>query len=229
MRMLVTRPADRDDPYMALVRELGGEPVSYPLYKIEPLKTDVDLAGIMALVFTSAHGAVSFAAQSSQRDLPVYAVGPQTADAARTAGFADTAYANGTAADLVRLIPDGIGPVLYGRGAEISYPVADTLAARGISVKEVILYKTVPIEPLPPVPPADIVLFFSARTAQAFADMIVKQRVSDNLRQTKALCIGAGMVEFLRDLPWASVRVAEQPDRAGMTALIDDEMIGHKV
>lgn len=228
MRVLITRPDDPHDPYIARVRALGAEPLSYPLYHIEPLAADIDLTGIRALVFTSAHGAASFAAQSARRDLPVYAVGPQTAQAARDAGFTIVRHANGTAADMMGLIPDDVGAVLYGRGAEIAYPVADTLARRHIPVREAILYKTAPIEPLRPVPPCDGVLFFSARTVQAFVDCVIKQGLSHNFAATKALCLGEGMVEFLSPLPWAAIEVARQPDRAGMLALMEKNIIGHK-
>ncbi len=55
------------------------------------------LDGAQAILATSANGVRALARRSRARDLPVFAVGPQTAEAAREAGFANVKSADGDA------------------------------------------------------------------------------------------------------------------------------------
>lgn len=225
MRVLITRPGSEARPYMEFVRTHGGEPVAYPLYRYESVAGAVpDLSKIEALVFTSARGIGEFCARCDERALPVYVVGPQSAAAAREAGFETIHSAPEGAADLVSVITHR--QLFYGRGAEIAFPLADALRARGCAVREAVLYKTVPEQTILPLPGIDLAAFFSARACALFADMVKNQGLGAALSETKALCLGPGMVEFLSFLPWKAVCVAPRPDRAGMMSLIEEQITG---
>ena len=75
---------------------------------------------------------------------PVLAVGSQTAQAARDAGFLDVMSADGDAADLISLIRSrwnkGRARLLYLAGNDRSRDLAADLAADGIQVETVIVY-----------------------------------------------------------------------------------------
>ena len=89
MRVLITRPREDATPLAAELAALGHETLIEPLLTIVPRRdAEIDLQDVQALVFTSANGARVFAGLSPRRDLPVYAVGGSTAQAAGGAGTA---------------------------------------------------------------------------------------------------------------------------------------------
>lgn len=227
MRVLITRGEADARPYADICTALGATPVHCPLYTIDYLHPPLpDMAACDALIFTSAHGIRAFAALTDRRDRSVYVVGPQSETVARAAGFTDVLSAGGSAEDLARLIPPG--RYFYGRGADIAHPLRERLAEKGGEVMESVLYRIEPVSCLPKFTPVDVALFFSTRAAQIFAQLVEKQELKENLARTKALCLGAGMLEFLKPLPWRALAVAPQPDRTGMTALIQTELAGNK-
>ena len=88
-RVLVLRPEPGASETVERAREHGLEAISIPLFAIEPLAWETPRADAFdALLLTSAnavrHGGHGL---NALRGLPVYAVGPATADAARGAGF----------------------------------------------------------------------------------------------------------------------------------------------
>src|SRR5438552_1958740 len=96
MLALVTRPVEDTGPLAASLAARGVVAVSEPLLAIRRIAGAApDLEGIQALLFTSANGARAFAATVARRDLPVFAVGEATAEAARLLGFANVASAGG--------------------------------------------------------------------------------------------------------------------------------------
>lgn len=224
MRVIVTRNEELAQPYIDAVTALGGEAVPQPLYHYRDLDAVLpDLSSYRALTFTSAQGVRRFAAVSPLRDMPVYAVGPQTGDEARRQGFTTIYHAAGTGGDLARLLKPEDAPYLYGRAREISFPLAEAARERGMQADEVILYETVPVGDFSWGIGADMVLFFSARAARIFAELAENKGFSGALGRTKALCLGAGMVEFLSPLRWREICVCASPDRAGMIELLKKE------
>src|SRR5688500_2460057 len=88
-RLVILRPDPGASASAERARAMGLEPVTMPLFQVEPLDWEVPDAGSFdALLLTSAN-AVRHGGQAlrSLRQLPVYAVGEATAAAAREAGF----------------------------------------------------------------------------------------------------------------------------------------------
>ena len=83
----ITRARPGAETTAARVAALGFEAVVDPLLAVETLAFAVDLSDVRALAFTSANGVEAFARGSSERGLPVFAVGRATARAAEAAGF----------------------------------------------------------------------------------------------------------------------------------------------
>jgi uroporphyrinogen-III synthase len=125
MRVLVTRPEADAAALVAALEARGHEALAQPLLTIEPAVPEppLDLAGVQALLFTSANGVRAFADVSQERGLPVFAVGDASAEAARAARFAKVESASGDVEDLARLVKDrldpGAGPLLHGAGGSL--------------------------------------------------------------------------------------------------------------
>ena len=106
MRVLVTRPLDDARATEARLKSRGHEAVVVPLLQVKFHDgPEIDLSGVQAILATSANGVRAFAQRSARRDLPVFAVGPQTARSAKLAGFSDVKSADGDAADLAKVVP----------------------------------------------------------------------------------------------------------------------------
>ncbi len=103
MRVLVTRPRDAADATAEKLRALGHAAIAAPLMEIRFRDGDaLRLDGVQAILATSANGARAVARRTAQRDVPLFAVGRQTAEAARVAGFTTVRSADGDGADLVQ-------------------------------------------------------------------------------------------------------------------------------
>ena len=96
MRVLVTRPLEDARETEAALKVRGHDAVVAPLLFVNFHDgPEMDLAGIQAILATSANGVRALARRTARRDLPLLAVGPQTAEAARESGFEDVKSADG--------------------------------------------------------------------------------------------------------------------------------------
>lgn len=149
-RIWITRAAPGAESTAKRVRDLGFEAIVAPVLKLRDLPGRIDLAGVGALAFTSANAVRAFAARSSRRDLPVFAVGGATAGAAELAGFAEVVSADGDVAALARLIAGRVSApgsvVLHPGAAEPAGDMTCVLEDAGIEVRAVTLYETVAAE-----------------------------------------------------------------------------------
>ena len=94
--MVITRPFEDAAPLASELADIGIETIVAPLMVIEVIPgPEIDLAGVQGVLFTSANGARAFAARSSDRDIPVYAVGDATARASKDLKFKNVTTASG--------------------------------------------------------------------------------------------------------------------------------------
>ena len=100
--VLITRAQPGAARTASKLHALGYEPVLSPVLETEWLAQEdgLDIAGIDALIFTSAKGVRGFANLSDVRDIPAWCVGEATAEAACEAGLAAVKHADGNAGDL---------------------------------------------------------------------------------------------------------------------------------
>ena len=224
MRVLVTRPSDDANETAVLLKSRGHEPVVAPLLEVRyhdghPLHLD----GIQGLLATSANGVRAFARRTSRRDFPVFAVGSQTAQAARDAGFDDVRNADGNADTLAQAVQATArpqdGPMLHASGAEAEGRLAAVLTAAGFTVRTEILYDVPAIADLPPAardtfPTLDAVLIFSARSAQAFVDCIIRAGLAPS--NLIAVAISPAAAKPLGALAFREIRVAAHPNQASV-------------
>jgi uroporphyrinogen-III synthase len=230
MRILVTRPLEDGAEIARRLAELGHEALLAPLLTVAihdgaPLQ----LAGVQAVLATSANGVRALAARTPLRDMPVFAVGPQTAEAATQAGFVRVRNADGDAAVLADAVPGWADPtagtLLHAVGEEGSGWLAETLIARGFQVRREPLYRVEAMAQLPPAAAAALrqgavqaAMFFSPRSARVFAACMTAAGLStENLI---ALCISAATAGALSGLPFADTRIAAAPNQAALLACL---------
>ncbi|MEL7347962.1 MAG: uroporphyrinogen-III synthase [Pseudomonadota bacterium] len=149
--VLVTRPAPEAAQTVEALAARGITALAAPLTRIDyrrdvpppPAETD-------ALVFTSANAVEAAAAQGwPRRALPVYAVGPRTAAAARALGYDPVIEGPGDATALLPLLlATPPRRFCHPRGHHVAQDLAAPLAAAGKSLFPLTVYDAV-AAPLP--------------------------------------------------------------------------------
>jgi uroporphyrinogen-III synthase len=220
MRVLITRPIEDANATAAILRERGYEPVIKPLLEIYYREdADISLEGVQAILATSANGIRAIARKTVRRDVVVFAVGAQTAEAARAAGFPNVRSADGDARDLARLIIGTAdlkrGELVHVAASETRGDLASTLRRAGFSVRAVTLYDAVAAKELAvDLSSIDAVLFYSPRSAAIFANL------AGDCSRILACCISAAAAEALKPLRFREIRVASWPDQESLLALL---------
>src|SRR5438067_1442456 len=104
LRALVTRPRAEAAGLADALASRGIEAILEPMLDIHYRDAPApDLAGVQAILCTSANGVHALARLSAQRDCPLLAVGESTAGRARAEGFLQVESAGGNVAELARL------------------------------------------------------------------------------------------------------------------------------
>lgn len=224
-RVLITRPEADCGAIAAAVQKKGYDVLCQPFLHVHYDEFSCpDLSQYDSLIFTSANGVRGFCAGSNQRDIDVLAVGDQTAMEAEKAGFKTVISAQGKVDDLAAYAQPEKS-YLYVRGEYVSQNLK--VLCPNVRIDEIIAYHTEKIKKIEsealfePSNTFSHVLFFSKRTAEAFAEYIRAQGQENSVVRARALCLGDGMVECLSTLPWSAVEVAEIPNREGILALLD--------
>jgi uroporphyrinogen-III synthase len=231
MRLLVTRPEPDNERTAAELRARGHEVMVAPMLRVEPvIDADLGAGPWAAVLITSANGARAIAAHKRRGELtalPVLAVGQASATAARAAGFSDVTSADGDGGDLARLaavrVSGAAVPLLYLAGEERARDLGAELAASGLKVATVAVYRTVKVAALPDDVRAALaagvvegVLHFSRRSVESYLDCA---RDGPAL-QPIHYCLSARAAEPLQAAGASRIRVAAKPDEAGMLALV---------
>jgi len=238
--VLVTRPEPGAGAFARLLEQRGFTPVLCPLTEINYRDAPVDLAGVGALAVTSANGVRALAARMERRDIPAFAVGEATAQAARAAGFETVHAAAGDvdalAATIEKAHGAGVinGAVLHICGAHQAGDLAGLLMRAGIEARRSVHYKAVAAASLPPpivemlhTEPPEWAAFFSPRAAAAFTALVNAADLSGALSLMNAACLSAAVANRLNGARWGSVRVAAAPAMAAIADLIGQPNSGN--
>jgi len=226
MRVLVTRPNDDAARTAEALQSMGHQAIAVPLLEARMREgAEISLAGVQAILATSANGVRALARRSPRRDVPLFAVGPQTAETAREAGFTSVRDADGDAARLADAVAGWTsargGALLHIKGSDAPGTLAGLLAAKGFTVRSEILYDIVPLEAREALEAAlarniDAALFFSPRSAAAFR----KSAAGLELSHVAALCISDATAAALAPLGFREFRIAAKPNQDALLALL---------
>lgn len=226
MKILVTRPLADGQEIAARLAEQGHQALLAPL--LEPRFFDGPepaLDDVQAILATSANGVRALGSRTGRRDVPVFAVGPQTAAEAVNAGFTDVRSADGDAVALAEAAGHWAQPgavLLHVCGTDAPGTLADTLGRRGFAVRRAALYGMAAATELPPQTRAALVehelgavMFFSPKSARLFLELARGLPISG----LTALCISPATAQMLPAGAFAAVRIADRPNQAAMLAL----------
>lgn len=236
MVVLVTRPEPDNATTAATLRAQGFEVLSAPMLRFDPVAMPVDAdARYGAVIVTSANALRATGDQpaiGALHDLPLYAVGDRTAEAARAAGFRNVIAAGGDAGALRELVADDgnikRGAVLlYLAGADLSRDIAGELGARGFTVVTQTTYRMTPVTALPAEVRAafaagdiDMVLHYSRRSARAFFAAARAAGVEISALALPHACLSDQVAAIARDAGATHVRVARTPDETALLAVL---------
>jgi uroporphyrinogen-III synthase len=233
LRALVTRPRAEAAGLADALANRGIEAILEPMLDIRYRDGPVpDLAGVQAVLCTSANGVRALARLSPERNRRLFAVGESTAGRARTEGFVQVASAGGNADDLARLVRDRLrpedGPVLHVAGTEVAGDLAGDLRMHGFDVERAVLYEARPAAVLSVAAVralssgiVDFALFFSPRTAAIFAGLAQRAGIAVALHGVTAVSLSAAAEAALAGLAFRDRYVADAPDQPGLLAALD--------
>jgi uroporphyrinogen-III synthase len=238
MKALVTRLTENAAPLATALRARGIEPLLAPLLQIEPepdgaARLRGALAGVQAVLFTSANGARAFAQASDRFELPAYCVGDASAAAARIAGFRVVASAAGDVADLGLLVASRLAPnngaLLYAAGRDTAGGLDAALEAKGYNLRHVVLYHAVAAERLAPEVAAalrrgevGLALFFSPRSAETFVRLARQARLTEQCKDMVAVALSRNVAAALSSMQWRAVATARTPNLPSLLAVLDE-------
>lgn len=210
---------------------LGHEALIGPVIEVEALPFVFPQENYDALVFTSANGVRALPPQieASWLALPVFAVGRNTAEAAREYGFRNVESADGDVNALAALLANRLAKpsrVLHLAGEDRAGDLPGMLAAHAIRLDVLPVYKArartaLEAETIAAFTQGKIgaVLHYSPRSAEAFVNLADAAGIREAMLQAQHLCISEAAAAPLRELD-AKIAVASAPDEASLLALL---------
>lgn len=238
MRLIVTRPeADAWRTARALIR-LGHEAILSPMLDIvNDAKAVIPERDYQAILLTSSNAVRALAGRTARpfaAETPLLAVGDQTALEAKRAGFSGARSAGGALDDLVALAERDLSPadgaLLYATGKDRSGDLAARLETLGFEVESVTFYRAEAREELAGVAKdalttdaVDGVLFYSRRSAAAFAAALKVAGLAPLAERIACFCLSAAVAEALSGVAAGKVLVAERADQLALFALVEAE------
>lgn len=211
--ILNTRPADRHD---GLRDHFTYGVVPCPVLELRALPWGCDdIENFDALIITSQSIFRTTETITPNKDVPIYAVGRATADAARRAGFSSVKSAQGTAQSLLHLLDESrFESGVYLSASHVS---TDLALARPGRITRKIVYEMTPSDRLPEDAVSAIasgrpfvVPLYSPRSVVAFERLIRDYRLEQCLCHATAVLIHPRLFSKMT-LKWNEVLVAEKP------------------
>ena len=221
MHILVTRP-EADAVALKLPLEAMGHQVSHaPMIEISFADADpVDVRSCCALIATSRNGLRGLERQLATLTpdtfkLPVYAVGPGSAAAAKALGFSRVIEGPASAAGLVPLVTRDLQPsdgaLVHLAGDKLAFDFHAALGPLGFELRQPVVYRSVPAAGLPEGVAQDLargqidaVVLMSPQTAQTFVNVTTSAGLASAARQLAFVCLSDAVLKQLD--AWQPVR-----------------------
>ena len=236
MHILITRPEPDATRWQTHLEAHGHTTTVDPLLRIERLPLDgIDFTGVQALIATSRNGLRGLEASLARAAavaLPIYTVGPGTAELAAELGFAAIIQGPSSARELAPLIaasadPSG-GRLIHLSGDKIAFDLAAALAPAGLQVDRVTVYRSQPVTELRSATIAalsccdiDIVTLMSPLSATTFVSLLVQYGLFKQCQRLVYVCLSENVAARVRSLNPSSVHVASRPNSDDMLVLVD--------
>jgi uroporphyrinogen-III synthase len=234
MRIWVTRPEPDATALRKKLEAQGHEVVIEPLMWIDFDSADpVELDGAQALIATSRNGIRALAQTDAieiARELPLFAVGPGTAAAARELGVDQIIEGRGGATDLVPLILEHAevngGALVHLAGDTLAHDIADELRTLGFAVMQPTVYcartserLSTPFLPKLVLGEIDAVILLSARTARTYVRLVELHQLVRSARKLQHYCLSNAIAVALSPLQPDVIKVPNRPNIHEILAL----------
>jgi uroporphyrinogen-III synthase len=235
MHILVTRPEPEGSRMKAQLEAAGHEVTLDPLLQIAPLDMEASaFDGAQALIVTSRNGLRALGrspALGAAQKLPLFTVGPGTAELARELGFQRIIAGDGGARDLVPLIASqsdpAAGPLVHVAGEVTAFDLAAALAGHGFEVRPLTAYRAVAATALAETTAQgiadnslDAVILMSPRSADIFAQLVADRALQASARRLVLICLSQAVADAVKGLAPARVEIAEAPNASAMLAAV---------
>ena len=249
MHILITRPQADAAALSVKLQALGHRTTSCPMLTITPTPQArlPQAQQIAAFAFTSANGVRAFDARvfktcllqtqnknASYQNKTVYAIGATTAAACAQAGFTDIIESTGGVAqfaDMILARPPK-GKLIHITGQHQAGNLCHLLIEGGIEAEQIMLYRALPRQSLPPDLIAliqsgslqqggvDSVLFYSSRSADIFCHLAEQAGLSAYLPNMAAICLSPAIAARAARGGFCPIWTAAQPSEASLLALL---------
>ena len=231
MKVLVTRPREDAAAFARLLNENGFDPVTVPLIDIAFSEEAMPaIPSMAALAITSANGVRAVARRTTNRNWPVYAVGPASTAAAKEAGFEVAGEANSSVESLAEIISASAGnyqEIIHIAGSHRAGDLVGLLERKGLKAKLLVLYQAKQQEKLPPDLLAQLqkgeisaATFFSPRTARIFLTCLEAEKATKFLENLPIICLSGSIASVFEKTPAKKVFAAKSPDQTGMIDIL---------
>lgn len=231
MRILLTRP---EAPALALrdkLEALGHRVALAPVLSIVLVEFSLQAEGLSGIVLTSASAAPALGGSGTPKDMPVYAIGGTSAEAARREGFDNVIEGDGDRRAFTALIAErhdpATGHLLHLAGSHRAGDIVAELQALGLPTERLRVYEAVAASSLPSHIPEqvkggeiDVVLFFSPRSAETFVSLAEENGFADALAGMTALCLSDAVAEKAGAVAWKNAIVAGALNETAMIAAL---------
>ncbi len=239
MRFLVTRPEPDATRLVEKLEALGHEGLIEPLMRIEYLSADFSLEHVQGLIITS-QNALRWVRHcgglSRLKDFPVYAVGKSSAKMALEMGFTSVFEGPGTADGLAGIIRDHAkekgGTLLHLSGEEVADDLTPKLEPYGLTVKRVIVYRSVAADGLSERAIGELtdnrldgVILLSPKTCRIWVKLVSGEERLAFCDLPKAYCLSEGVAAPLKNLENVSKIIVRKPNIEELLSLIESERI----
>ncbi len=237
MRLVITRPRPDAEHLARRIETLGHDALTAPVMDMRWHRVNPpDPARLSGLIITSRNALRGLEKNhdlAPYADLPLFAVGRKSAEAAKNRGFSQVFEAAGRAPDLLPLITRHFtapphAPLYHPGGRKLAFDLAPGLQREGIGLTRQIVYETVALDTLPPAlvssletATVDGVLLLSPRTARLFGALVTKQGLAHHFSTVSSLCLSPNVAAAAHDLPWRKTLIAPRPDLDSLLDLID--------
>jgi uroporphyrinogen-III synthase len=234
MRIWVTRPEPDATALKKRLEAQGHDVVIEPLMWIDfDVADPVEVDGAQALIATSRNGIRALAHSEAielAREIPLFAVGPGTATAAREMGIHQVIEGRGGAQDLVPLILENAevngGTLVHLAGETLAHDIADELRTLGFAVLQPTVYSartserlSTPFLPKLVLGEINAVILLSARTARTYVRLIELHQLVRSARKLDHYCLSQAVAAALAPLQPDVIKLPGRPNIHEILAL----------
>lgn len=241
MHLIVTRPAADAAEMSRQLQALGHRISVAPMLEVRFTGEPIRLDGVQAIIATSRNALRALAASPHREAaiaLPIYVVGPGSAELAREIGFSHVTAGTGGAKDLLPRIVEaaerGERPLLYLSGAEVAFDLVPGLESAGLPVRHQVVYDAATATALPSDVVREIraqvdtgVILMSPRSAKAFSGLMAEAGLAEAAPRLTYFCLSPKVAEALAGHGSGRVAVARSPTAEEMLALVKELSSNH--